>query len=306
MRALLDLISNVKDLRVIVRIVTNQGGAIEHKTHKRTLDDQIILDAGFKTNFGGYGSFSRLNVGPKFSGSWVISGIELPKGKNFCNLRVFFNGEAWTTPLTKLKELVKKFGGELVDDCAKAQLVVNSDGTLLLESTNQLSIHESILHRLSPFSPEIKTKKKPVHPLTGDAVGIWKLISSRDRSSIDQGVALAAALPSEIEQLLCNCEVSDSGELHRGVDVGIHLREILGSDGSEHCLDVGFGRRDIMTGEFAGDFGRVVGQLGHGCMKGFERVNGSRNRPPSEGGGIRESRFRHKVWQPIRGLVNKS
>jgi len=216
MRALLDLISNVKDLRVIVQIVTNQGGAIEHKTHKRTLDDQIILDAGFKTNFGGYGSFSRLNVGPKFSGSWVISGIELPKGKNFCNLRVFFNGEAWTTPLTKLKELVKKFGGELVDDCAKAQLVVNSDGTLLLESTNQLSIHESILHRLSPFSPEIKTKKKPVHPLTGDAVGIWKLISSRDRSSIDQGVALAAALPSEIEQLLCNCEVSDSGELHRG------------------------------------------------------------------------------------------
>jgi hypothetical protein len=103
----------------------------------------------------------RLNVGPKFSGSWVISGIELPKGKNFCNLSVFFNGEVWTTPLTKLKELVKKFGGELVDDCAKAQLVVNSDGTLLLESANQLSIHESILHRLSPFSPEIKTKKKP-------------------------------------------------------------------------------------------------------------------------------------------------
>ena len=38
----------------------------------------------------------------------------------------------------------------------------------------------------------------------------------------------------------------------------------------------------------------------------FEGGNGCRNRPPSEGGGIRESRFRHKVWQPIRGLVNKS
>jgi hypothetical protein len=57
MRALLDLISNVKDLRVIDRIVTNQGGSMSIKPIKRTLEDQIILDAGFKTNFGGYGSF---------------------------------------------------------------------------------------------------------------------------------------------------------------------------------------------------------------------------------------------------------
>jgi hypothetical protein len=216
MRSLLDLISNVKDVNVVVRIIANEGGAIRHKTHKRLLDDQILLDGGFKTNFGGYGSFSRLNAGPRFSASWEINGIDFPKGKNFYKLRVFFDGEVWATPLTKLKELVNKLGGELVDRCEIAQLIVISDSVLLPESTNQLSIHESTLHRLSPFSPEIKAKKKPVLPLTGDAVGIWKLITSRDRSSIDQGVALAAALPAEIEQLLCNCEVSDSGELHRG------------------------------------------------------------------------------------------
>ena len=140
-----------------------------------------------------------------------------------------------------------------------------------------------------------------------DLVGPVDLEAITEEGGLDR-VLLREGLHAIREGLVLQLvgEILDAGELHRGVDVGIHLREILGADGSEHCLDIGFGRCDIMAGELAGDFRRVVGQLGHGCMKGFEGGNGSRNRPPSVGGGIRESRFRHKVWQPIRGLVNKS
>ena len=64
-------------------------------------------------------------------------------------------------------------------------------------------------------------------------------------------------------------EVLRAGELHRAVDVRVHVREVLRADGDEHRLDVSLGRRDVMAGEFAGDLGRIVGQMGHGSDDGF-------------------------------------
>lgn len=216
MRALLDLISTVDDVRAIVRIVSRAGGSIVHKTHQRLLDDQIISDGSFTTNFGGYGSRSRLNVGAKFSGSWGVNGLDLPKGKTFSSLRVFFQGDHWSVAIAKLQETISKLGGQLVDRIESAHIVVCSDGATNPTSIQQLFVRESVLHRLEAFSPAKKEKKKVALPLSGDAVSIWKLLCSRDRSSIDQGVALAAALPEEIEQILSTCEVSEFGDLLRG------------------------------------------------------------------------------------------
>ena len=216
MRALLDLISTVEDVRAIVGIVSRAGGSIVHKTHQRLLDDQIISDGSFTTNFGGYGSRSRLNVGAKFSGSWEINGLDLPKGKIFSFLRVFFQGDHWSVPIAKLQETLFKLGGQLVDRIESAHIVVCSEAATNPTLIQQLIVRESVLYRLDAFSPAKKEKKKVALPLSGDAVSIWKLLSSRDRSSIDQGVALAAALPEEIEQILSTCDVSDAGDLLRG------------------------------------------------------------------------------------------
>ena len=85
------------------------------------------------------------------------------------------------------------------------------------------------------------------------------------------GVLLREGLHAVREGLVLELiwEVLRTGELHRGVDVRVHVREVLRADGGEHRLDVGFGRRDVMAGEFAGDLGRIVGQLGHGSDDGF-------------------------------------
>ena len=64
-------------------------------------------------------------------------------------------------------------------------------------------------------------------------------------------------------------QVLRAGELHRGVDVREHVREVLRADGGEHRPDVVVGRRDVMPGELAGDLGRIVRQLGHGSDDGF-------------------------------------
>ena len=64
-------------------------------------------------------------------------------------------------------------------------------------------------------------------------------------------------------------QVLRAGELHRAVDVRVHVREVLRADGGEHRLDVCLGRRDVMAGEFARDLGRIVGQLGHRVDDGF-------------------------------------
>ena len=64
------------------------------------------------------------------------------------------------------------------------------------------------------------------------------MLSSRDRSSIDQGIALAAALPVEIEQILSTCEVSESGDLitNRGIrfrSMNFDLNWLTSSDRQE-------------------------------------------------------------------------
>ncbi len=58
-------------------------------------------------------------------------------------------------------------------------------------------------------------------------------------------------------------QVLDAVEFDVCRNMRIERREILGTDGGEHRLDVGLARRDVMSGEFAGDFRRVVGQLSH-------------------------------------------
>ena len=85
------------------------------------------------------------------------------------------------------------------------------------------------------------------------------------------GVLLLEGLHAVREGLVLELiwEVLRTGELHRAVDVRIHVREVLRADGGEHRLDVSLGRRDVMAGEFAGDLGRIVGQLGHGSDDGF-------------------------------------
>jgi hypothetical protein len=216
MRALLDLITKVEDARALIRIVTKLGGVVQHKTHQRPLDDDIISEGSFTTNFGGYGSRSRLNLGPKFSGSWQIVGVEIPKGKPLSGLKMFFQGEDWALKFEDIKGIVVKLGGEIVDRSEAAHIHVVSKNIPLEASFDRLVISESVLQRLSAFSPPSHAKKKLAKPLTGDSVGIWKLLCSRDRASIDQGIALAAALPEELEQLLSTCEVSASGDLIRG------------------------------------------------------------------------------------------
>ena len=46
-----------------------------------------------------------------------------------------------------------------------------------------------------------------------DARSLWKLLSARDLASINQGLALAAALPGEIDGLVQGCSVRNDGEL---------------------------------------------------------------------------------------------
>lgn len=216
MRALLDLMTSVEDARALVRVVRKLNGVVTHKTHDRELDDEIISDGGFTTNFGGYGSRSRLNLGNKFSGSWKISKVEIPNGRPFSFLKVFFQGNSWVLSIETMKATIAKLGGVVVDRAEEAHVIFLSNEETGVKSLDKLFVSESVLQRLAAFSPAKKEKKKVAVPLSGDAVSIWKLLSSRDRSSIDQGIALAAALPEEIEQILSTCEVSESGDLIRG------------------------------------------------------------------------------------------
>ena len=106
--------------------------------------------------------------------------------------------------------------------------------------------------------------------VTDDLVGPVDLEAVPEEGGL-HGVLFRKGLHAIREGLVLQLvgKILDAGELHCGVDVGIHLGEILGADGGEHGLDVGLGRRDVMAGEFAGDLGRIVGQLGHGIDDGF-------------------------------------
>ena len=106
--------------------------------------------------------------------------------------------------------------------------------------------------------------------VTDDLVGAVDLQSVAEEGGLD-GVLFREVLHAVREGLVFELvgQILDAGELHRGVDVREHIREVLRADGGEHRLDVSFGRRDVMAGEFAGDLGRIVGQLGHGSDDGF-------------------------------------
>ena len=89
-------------------------------------------------------------------------------------------------------------------------------------------------------------------------------------------------------------QVQLARELHVVGDMRVHVAELRRTNGLEHRLDVGLARRDIVPGELARNFGRIVGQLGHervGVF--FEGGRRPRNRPPWRGGGISGRWFSH-------------
>jgi internalin A len=219
MQALLHLIDTPENARRAAALCTARQCSIVHRTHGIELDEDVILEGGFTINFGGYGSYSRIGLGPTFRNRWQLSGVEEPRQQSFAQLSVYFAGSEWVRPLSEQTELVSRGGGVIADTVDAAAIVVLGKNTPAPAGVPEtaLVIDEMVFHRALPAVRTAKTSKTTrSKALTGEAAALWKLLSLREESAIRQGLVLAFGLEEGPSELLAGVEVNpDTGELIR-------------------------------------------------------------------------------------------
>lgn len=219
MQALLHLIDTPENARRAAALCTARQCSIIHRTHGIELDEDVILEGGFTINFGGYGSYSRVGLGPTFRNRWQLSGVEEPRQQSFAQLSVYFAGSEWVRPLAEQAELVNRGGGVVADTVDVADIVVLGKNTPAPAGVPEtaLVVDEMVFHRALPAVRTAKTGKTTrSKALTGEAAALWKLLSLREESAIRQGLVLAFGLEEGPSELLAGVEVNpDTGELIR-------------------------------------------------------------------------------------------
>lgn len=219
MQALLSLIDTSENAQRAIRLCAARQMAIMHRTHEVILDEAILNEGGFSTDFGGYGSYSRVGVGATFRDRWKISGLDEPRQQVFSRLTVYFNGSDWVRPLQEQIDLVIRCGGLVAEQPESADIVVEGKNSPALTSVpdSALLVNELTFLRALPAVRKPSTGKAPGgKKLSDEAAALWRLLSMRDESSIRQGLILAFGLDSAVEELLIGTEVNaENGELMR-------------------------------------------------------------------------------------------
>ena len=219
MQALLDLIESKEDASLALGICAEKNAAITHKTHDRQLDEVILNEGGFTTNFGGYGSYSRLGLGHAFGERWKITDFDAPRNKPFSGLVVYFAGSVWDRPVAEQAALVLRSGGEVADAPDRADIIVlgadHPPGLTLRAAA--LHVTAAVFQRALPAVRAAKAAAPRTKTLDTEAAALWKLLSSRELATIEQGLSLATALETTTDELLEGVSVDAStGELLRG------------------------------------------------------------------------------------------
>jgi hypothetical protein len=220
MNALLKLITNVEDARILLKLAESKKLEIVHATHEDVaLTEAVIQDGGFTSDFGGYGSRSGLGLNA-FNQAWKFVGVADPRGKSFAGLELYLsldeNLDSSIRSIEELKDALIKSGGELSKTSASADIIVTKSPSTFKgkKRGDCLLVDYYLLQNVLP-KPRSSDGAPIGKRFTGDAGSLWKLLSVRDISSINQGLELATALPGEIDALIDGCAVDQAGELIR-------------------------------------------------------------------------------------------
>jgi len=98
-------------------------------------------------------------------------------------------------------EQVEKIGGSIAKSIDNADIVVTlSDRVELKLKEDVLQVPQSVFAGILPKAAS--ERAVPVKKFTGDSGSLWKLLSVRDYSSVQQGIELASSLPEQIDDLI--------------------------------------------------------------------------------------------------------
>ena len=216
MKALLQLIDSEENALKVLKISKNKNFNIVKKNSGEFFTKENIKSymKQFPLRMHSYGR----GKSKSFDKIWSIS-ITESNQSTFSGLSIYFR-EDWGSPerthsLNEQKNLVKQLGGAVVDSALSADIFVTNLGddyenkdykSILLIDENEFCKRAFTHSALTVPASKIKSVK-------GDASRLWKLLSARDLSSIKQGLALAKAVPEEIDNLIEGCNVAKSGEL---------------------------------------------------------------------------------------------
>jgi len=129
MKSLLKFASTEDRAKELLEICRKKGYRLLHKNHQEPLSEEIIRGGGFSTNFGGYGSFSRLGLGAKFGSKWEIEGLDIPAHKGFSEVEVCFGSGIEPLIQQALSAFLEKQGACIATgDNAGCDLFVLPDG----------------------------------------------------------------------------------------------------------------------------------------------------------------------------------
>lgn len=234
MQALMHLIDTDDNARRAVALCAAKQLTLQHRTHSDiTLDEALIAAGGFSINFGGYGSYSRLGLGPTFRNRWRIAPLEEARQQSFAQLTVCFVGHEWSRPLTEQVATVQRYGGTVTTNLEQADIVVKGhDAPVIDAPVAAICVNEATFLRALPAERAVRvTSTARTKALTGEAAALWKLLSARDEHSIQQGLSLAYGLDDAIEALLAGIEIHpDRGDLVRN-------KRFSGSGAAQPFLD---------------------------------------------------------------------
>jgi len=249
MNAILKMIYSADQAKAALKLCAKKQLMIVDKKHGIVLDDEIIDAGALSVNLGGYGTSFSVNIGEKFSNTWGLTKLTKHKatiysdtgsvvqwdsfdadyseerGKTLKNLLVFFSDKKsplayekdlkWQRPPSELMDAVVKLGGDVAQSIDKADIVVTLTPYVKIKTSDDtIIVDQDDLIKILP-KPSAD-RAAPIKKMTGDSNSLWKLLSVRDLSSIQQGLELAASLTDQIDILIEGCEVDKAGSLIRG------------------------------------------------------------------------------------------
>ena len=261
MNAILKMIFSAEQAKAAIKLCKKKNLLIVNKKHGLALDDEIVDAGSISLNLGGYGTSFSVAIGEKFGNSWGFSDFrkrkatiysdsgsitewdpfflnESERGKAFINLTVFFSDKKsvfekdlkWDKSIQEMSEQVEKLGGNIAKSVDQADIVVTlSDGVELKLKDDVLAVSQGIFIKTLP--KPASERAAPVKKFTGDSGNLWKLLSVRDYSSVNQGIELASSLPEQIDDLIEGCSVDKSGEI-------VKSKRFTGSGPAMAYLDV--------------------------------------------------------------------
>lgn len=264
MNVILKLIRSDEQAKNAIKLCKKKNLMIVNKKHGLALDDEIIDAGAVSVNLGGYGTSFSVAIGDKFGNSWGLTKYSKRKatiysdtgsitqwdsfnadyseerGKSLSELAIFFSDKKsriayekdlkWTTSIEEMRSQVEKLGGRVASSIDNADIIVTLSESVELKTGDAvLTVSQGVF---STILPKVAGERAaPVKKFTGDSGSLWKLLSVRDFSSVNQGVQLASSLPEQIDDLIDGCSVDKSGEL-------VKSKRFTGSGPTMAFLDV--------------------------------------------------------------------